>query len=104
MQQIKAIAEGDEMLSVDGTILTIGDVSFKINRLEDGVTLTSSTTIDDPKMEQIVRHFDSIYDPSPDNGTDDCYFWRKKGSNGLYQDVRMRPLHSDDGGTTIMFS
>ena len=104
MQQIMAIAEGDETLSVDGTILTIGDVSFKINLLGDGVTLISSIPPDDPKMEQVIKYFDSIYDPSPDNGTDDYYRWCKKGREGVYHDVCMRPLHSDEGGTTIMFS
>ena len=104
MQQIKVIAEDDEMISVDGPILTIGNISFKINTTGNGVTLISSTPIDDPKMEQVVKYFDSIYNPSPDNGTDDCYRWRKKGSEDVYHDVCMRPLHSDEGGTIIMFS
>ena len=104
MQQILAISEDEEMISVDGPILTIGNVLFKINLLVDGVTLISSTPIDDPKMEQVVKYFDSIYDPMPENGANDVYSWRKKGTDGVYHNVRMRPLHSEEGGTTIMFS
>lgn len=104
MQQIKVIAEDDEMISVDGPILTIGNISFKINLLGDGVTLISSIPPDDPKMEQVIKYFDSIYDPMPENGANDFYSWRKKGTDGVYHNVRMRPLHSEEGGTTIMFS
>jgi len=104
MQQIRVIAENDEILSLNGTILTIGNVPFKINMTGNGATLISSISLDDPKMEQVIKYFDSIYDPSPDNGTDDYYRWCKKGREGVYHDVCMRPLHSDEGGTTIMFS
>ena len=36
------------------------------------------------------------YEDDPDN-----YWWNSTGSNG--KTIRMRPLHSDEGGTIIMF-
>lgn len=56
MQQIKDVVAGDENLSIEGNVLTIGDVSFGINLSDDGVILISSTQVDEPKIKPVVKY------------------------------------------------
>ena len=97
MQQIKEISEKDTMLSVDGRVLTVGEVGFGINVNENGVILISSVQIDDLQMKPVVQYLKNLYgnpsDADPENG---CYWFDK--------DIRVRRLHSEEGGTTIIFN
>ena len=104
MQQIKAVAEHEELLSVDDKVLTIGDVGFGINLHDASVVLISSTQVDDPKVKPIVKYLNSLYgvalEDEPDN-----YWWHTNCPNDsiCYNTIRLRPLHSEEGGTVIMF-
>ncbi len=97
MQQIQAIAAEDDMLSVDGRVLTIGEVGFGINLHDDGVTLISSTQMDDPKVKAVVNYLNHIYGTASEEEPDN-YCWRNGNT------IRLRPLSSEKGGTVIMFN
>lgn len=94
MQQIKEIAEKDTMLSVDGRVLTIGDVGFGINVHGNGVTLISSVQINDPKITPIVLYLTSLYGNPTETGSEEGYYWLDEG-------IRLRRLHSEESGTAI---
>ena len=100
VEQIKNIAEKDAMLSVKGNILVVGNMEFGINIMDDGITLFSSTQVDDPKVNEVVKYMNSIYGEGYEDDTD-IYRWNSAGSNG--KNVYLRPLHSDEGGTVILF-
>ncbi len=100
MEQIKNIAEKDTMLSVKGNVLVVGSMEFGINIKDGDITLISSTQVDDPKVNEVVKYMNSIYGEGYEDDPDN-YWWNSTGSNG--KTIRMRPLHSDEGGTIIMF-
>lgn len=104
MQQIKDVVAGDENLSIEGNVLTIGDVSFGINLRYDGVFLISSTQVDDPKIKPVVKYLNSIYDTAKEDEPDN-FWWCAGGPNDYVceKTIRLRPLHSEEGGTVILF-
>ena len=91
MQQIKTIAEEDDLLSIDGQVLTIGEAGFGINLHDDGVVLISSTQVDDPKVKIVVNYLNSLYGTANETEPDN-YWWNKEDYNG--NTIRLRPLHS----------
>ena len=97
MQQITEIAAKDKMLSVDGRVLTVGEVGFGINVRENGVILISSVPIDDPQIKPVVQYLKSLYGNPTDADPESGYYWFDK-------DIRVRRLHSEEGGTTIIFN
>ena len=96
MQQILDIVEEDDLLSVDGQVLTVGKVVFGINLHDDGVVLISSTQVDDPKVKIIVKYLNSLYGTASEEEPDN-YWWPNDKT------IRLRPLHSEESGTVIMF-
>ena len=104
MQQISEIAAKHNMLSVKDNVLTVGDVGFGINLRKNGVTLISSTQVDDPKVKRVVEYINDFYGEGMEDEPDN-YWWYADGSNDFvhYKTIRLRPLHSDEGGTVIMF-
>lgn len=104
MQRIKDVVAGDENLSIEGSVLTIRDVGFGINLRDDGVVLISSTQVDEPKIKPVVKYLNGIYDTAkvdePDN-----FWWCAEGPNDFVceKTIRLRPLHSEEGGTMILF-
>lgn len=100
VEQIKNIAEKDTMLSVKGNVLVVGSMEFGINIKDGDITLISSTQVDDPKTNEVVKYMNGIYGEGYEDDPDN-YWWNSTGSNG--KTIRMRPLHSDEGGTVIMF-
>lgn len=100
VEQIKNIAEKDAMLSVKGNILVVGNMEFGINIMDDGITLFSSTQVDDSKVNEVVKFMNSIYGEGYEDDTD-IYRWNSADSNG--KNIYLRPLHSDEGGTVILF-
>lgn len=98
--QIVDIALENNKLSFNGRVLTVGDVGFGINLQGDAIALISSVQVDDPRVRSIIRHLDSIYKPDPENGLDSYYWWSFEDDD---RNIRLRPLHSEGGGTTILF-
>ncbi len=106
--QIRVIASEDDMLCYESGIhnrtLSVGKVKFGVNIDGDGIILVSSTEVDAPKMKQVVEYLKGIYgvpvEDEPDN------YWWHVGRDGGYhgKTVRMRPLHSEEGGTVLLFN
>ena len=106
--QIRVIASDDDMLCYESGIhnrtLSVGKVKFGVNVDGDGIILVSSTEVDAPKMKQVVEYLKGIYgvpvEDEPDN------YWWHVGRDGGYhgKTVRMRPLHSEEGGTVLLFN
>ena len=106
--QIRVIASEDDMLCYESGIhnrtLSVGKVKFGVNVDGDGIILVSSTEVDAPKMKQVVEYLKGIYgvpvEDEPDN------YWWHVGRDGGYhgKTVRMRPLHSEEGGTVLLFN
>lgn len=104
MRQIKEIAEGDDRLSLDGCVLTIENVSFGINIHGCSLSLLSSVQVYDPKMGKVIEYFNSLYGAAEADDSENYYWY--VGADGEYKGrlvARMRPLHSDEGGTVIFF-
>ena len=104
MQRIKDVVAGDENLSIEGSVLTIGDVGFGINLRDDGVVLISSTQVDDPKIKLVVKYLNGIYDTAKEDEPDN-FWWCAEGLSDFVceKTIRLRPLHSEEGGTVILF-
>lgn len=85
-------------------VLSIGEVDFGVNIDGDGIHLIASIQPDDPKMRHVIDYLNSIYG-EPEEDDPDCYCWRA-GANGGCTDgmvIRLRPLHSEEGGTVLFF-
>ena len=85
-------------------VLSIGEVDFGVNIDGYGIHLITSTQPDDPKMKQVIEYLNSVYG-EPEEDEPDNYLWRAR-ANEVYQDgmvIRLRPLHSEDGGTVLFF-
>ena len=102
MRQIKEIAECDDRLSLEGCVLTIGNVSFGINIHDDFISLLSSVQVDSPEMEKVVEYLNGLYG-APEEDEPYNYWWYVGGDEERKGRLvaRMRPLHSDEGGTVI---
>ena len=104
MQQIKEIAAKNDMLSVEGYVLTVGDVGFGITIRDNYnyITLISSVQIDDRKMKKVRNYLNKIYGQMTDAG-EDFYYWYASEKDSYPGSIRMRRLHSDEGGTVMFF-
>lgn len=106
-EQISAIAAQDKMLSYSDSIIQIGNVRWCINLMSDGIVLLTSVQPDDPKMKQVVKYLIGIYGkPYEEDGydikwssSDDPVDIFRPGSTL----VRLRCVHSDEGGTFLFF-
>ena len=92
-----------DKISFEHPLITIGEVTFAVSVLKDNIVLISSTQVDDPKVMLVVNYLNSIYgeawEDEPDN-----YWWNTYGHNKVLggSTVRLRPLHSEEGGTVII--
>lgn len=106
MQQIKEIAAKNDMLSVEGYVLTVGDVGFgigiNIREHSNFITLISSVQIDDRKMKKVRNYLNKIYGQMTDAG-EDFYYWYASENDSYPGSIRMRRLHSDESGTVMFF-
>lgn len=100
IQQIKDIVDEDEMMTINDNVITVCKVGFGINIHDYGVLLISSTQVDDPKIKMVIRYLNTLYGTASEDEPDN-YWWRKEDYNG--NTIRLRPLHSEDGGTVILF-
>lgn|GEM_PF-5919796 len=107
LHQIRVIASEDDMLRYESGVhyrtLSVGKVKFGVNVDGDGISLISSTEIDDPKMIQVVEYINGIY-ATPEEDEPDNYWWRVKHDGKCHGNtVRMRPLHSEEQGSVLLF-
>lgn len=103
MQRIKEIAAKNDMLSVEGFVLTVGDVRFGIKVHENFISLLSSVQIDDRKMKKVRKYLNKIYGQMTDAGEDN-YYWYASENDRYPGSIRMRCSHSDEGGTVVFLS
>lgn len=114
MQQIECIASCNSMLSVEGNVLRIGNTKWGINIHQNGIVLFSSTEIDSPEMREVYNYLVGIYgepydqDPYESGELNDCK-WYSNSSQNVSLDsestlIHMRRVHSDEGGTFLMFN
>lgn len=85
-------------------VLSIGEVEFGVNIDGYGIRLITSTQPDNPKMKQVIDYLNGLFG-EPKEDEPDCYCWRA-GANGGCTDgmvIRLRPLHSEEGGTVLFF-
>lgn len=104
MQQITEIVANDTKLSIDGWVLTVCQVGFRVNMGNNVFSLISSTQTDDPTMKEVVEYLNSIYGV-PEEDEPDYYWWHVSSDddNPSGWIVRMRPLHTVEGGTVLFF-
>ena len=100
IEQIKDIVDEDEMLTIKDNVITVCKVGFGINIHDNGVLLISSTQVDDPKIKTVVKYLNTLYGTASEEESDN-YWWCKEDYNG--NTIRLRPLHSEEGGTVILF-
>lgn len=60
-EQIVSVANQDEMLSYNDSIIQIGDVRWRIHVMQNSIALMTSVQPDDPKMKQVVTYLNQIY-------------------------------------------
>jgi hypothetical protein len=108
-EQIASIANQDEMLSYNDSIIQIGDVWWRINLVPDGIALMTSVQPDDPKMKQVVKYLNSIYG-RPYDDEEDSYSikWSSSDdSSDVFRPgrtlVHLRRVHTEEGGTILIF-
>lgn len=83
-------------------LLTFGEATFVVNVNEDNITLISSTSVDDPNVIPIVNYLNDIYGEAQGDEPSN-YWWSTDGHNNMFgSTIRLRPLHSEYGGTVIM--
>ena len=106
LHQIRVIASEDDMLcyesGIDHRTLSVGKVKFGVNIHGDGIVLITSIEVDDPKMKQVIEYLNGIYG-APDEDEPDYYWWHINNGCNKTGSVRLRRLHSDEGGTTLLF-
>lgn len=109
-EQISNIADQDEALSYTDSILQIGDVRWRVNLMPDGIALMTSVQPDDPKMKQVVKYLNSLYG-KPYQDDEDGYSIKWSSSDDSLDIFRpgstlvhLRRVHSEEGGTFLLFN
>ena len=108
-EQIASVANQDEMLSYNDSIIQIGDVRWRINLMSNSIALMTSVQPDDPKMKQVVKYLNSIYG-KPYDEYEDGYSIKWSSSEDSLDVFRpgstlvhLRRAHTEEGGTFLIF-
>ena len=105
-EQIASVANQDEMLSYNNSIVQIGDVRWRINLMPNSIALMTSVQPDDPKMKQVVEYLNSIYG-KPYDGEDEFSIKWSSSTDSFNKIggtiVHLRRVSSEEGGTFLIF-
>ena len=106
-EQIASVANQDDMLSYNDSIIQIGDVRWRINLMPNSIALMTSVQPDDPKMKQVVKYLNSIYG-NPYEEYEDGYSIKWSSSDDSLDIfsgtlVHLRRVHTEEGGTFLIF-
>ena len=107
-EQIDAIAAQDPILTYGDSILSIADVKWRINLMHKTIALMTSVQPDDPNMKEVVKYLNSVYG-KPYYGEDEYSIkWSSSpDSNNIFNGhctlVHLRRVHSEEGGTFLLF-
>lgn len=86
--------------------ITLCDVTFHVNADQRSLAFMTSVQPDSPKMEE-VRNLISMYYGKVSNEDDLVYTWPyvmdEAGRSNHNPYIKMRRVHSDEGGTFIFF-
>lgn len=110
LHQIRIIAEKDSMLTyttnVDTRVLTVCGVGFGVNiHGDNSIVLVSSTQVDDPRIDSIVKYLNRIYGEATEEEPYH-YWWRVRKPNSMHctETIRLRSVScSEEGGTVLFF-
>ena len=107
-EQIETIATQDEMLSYEDSIVTIAGVKWRINLMSKAIALMTSVQPDDPKMKEVVKYLNGIYGDPYDGEDEFSIKWSSSPDphnifNGNCTLVHLRRVHSEEGGTFLLF-
>lgn len=108
-EQIASVANQDDMLSYNDSIIQIGDVRWKINLMSNSIALMTSVQPDDPKMKQVVKYLNGIYGKPYDEYEDGYSIkWSSSGDSlDLFRPgstlIHLRRVHTEEGGTFLFF-
>ena len=108
-EQIGAIATQDEIHSCEDSIVTIAGVKWRINLMQKGVALMTSVQPDNPRMKEVVKYLNGIYGNPYDEEDEYSIKWSSSLDpnnifNGHCTIVHLRRVHSDEGGTFLLFN
>ena len=110
IEQISVIAQQDDKLSYNDSIIQIYDVKWRINLKTSGIVLFTSVNPDEPQMRPVINYLNGIYGEPYD---DDEYFNIKWSSSpnldsifsGNHTLIHLRRVRSErEGGTFLMFN
>jgi len=110
IKQIAVIAQQDEKLSYSDSIIQICDVKWRINLALPSIVLFTSINPDEPQMKQVVNYLNGIYGKPYDDEEDGFNIkWSSSPDpddifNGVSTLVHLRRVHSEEGGTFLMFN
>ena len=108
-EQIADIAAHDKMLSYDGRVLQIGKVRWGVNPGESDIFLMTSVQPDAPQMKQVVKYLTGIYGKPYEDEDEgfDIKWSSSRDSLNVFKPhstlVHLRSVHSENGGTTLIF-
>ena len=108
--QIAAIARKDRMLSYGDSVLWIGKVGWRINYHEgkNSIMLMTSVEPDASQMQPVIRYLKRFYGmPNEEDEAFDIKWSSSNDPNDVFKPgstrVHFRRVHSDEGGTMIVF-
>ena len=110
IEQISVIAQLDDKLSYSDSIIQICDVKWRINLSLPSIVLFTSVNPDEPQMKQVVNYLNGIYGKPYDDEEDGFDIkWSSSPDpddifNGVSTLVHLRRVHSEEGGTFLMFN
>lgn len=109
-EQIAEIARKDKMISYSDSVLYIGKVGWRINYRESKnfILLITSVEPDTPQMEPVISYLKRLYGTPYEE--DDVYDIKWSSSNDpidIFKPgstlVHFRRIHSEEGGTCLIF-
>jgi SanA protein len=108
-EQIDAIAAQDPILTYGDSVLSIADVKWRINLMPNTIALMTSVQPDDPKMKEVVNYLNSVYGKPYDGEDEYSIKWSSSpDSNNIFNGhctlVHLRRVHSEEGGTFLLFN
>ncbi len=109
MSQLKKVASHDKNISIKDNIIKVGDVEWGINVSPDYIMLYSSIQPNDPRMKFVKEYLTGIYGEPYDDEYDglDIKWSSSPDHNNIFAGgctlVHLRRVHTEEGGTLLIF-
>ena len=92
---------GNHPLSSGDSIVTTGDVSWRINWVDNGVELMTSVEPDSPQMKPIIDYMRKLLG-EPSENEENALEWSDITYQEVNYSIRLRRDRSETGGTIII--